>query len=250
MWLLACGPKPPIAPKPIPVSHIPAPFNLRADAFNGKAMLFWSIDRKDGIPISGYNIYLAELRRDDDTLTWKMSQPEPHNDFPYPGDTDGDINSESITIERLQDGHTYMAMVRAVGMNRTRSEPSNVIVFEPLARGDFVISTNRLADDGGFNFERGVSVPGKDPRNDIYLYATADKIGLSSPSRLGAGLRKTEFFLSGENVTPLETITIETGNTITLKTKHGLATVAIAEISGQYPNIRVGIKYQYRPDKR
>ena len=245
---LACGPKPSPTPKPAPATGLPAPFDLQAKAADGRAMLTWSVNRNDRVPISGYNIYLSEISRIGDTLAWKSAPHEPYNDFPYPGDTDGNINSESFPIEDLKDGHSYMALVRTLGPGGALSEPSNIVIFRPLGEGEFMIGVDHQAENGGFNFERGISVPGQDPRSDIYIYATRDRVGLSSPSRLGAGLRKTEFLAISENVAPLETIPITQGDIITLKTRRGLATLEIEEILGSYPKISAGISYKFQPE--
>ena len=246
---LACGPKPPRKPKLTPASGLPAPHNLRAEDANGRAGLFWSVDRKDGILISGYNIYLSEAAGAGDTLTWNNAPQKPHNDFPYPGDTDGNINTESYPIAGLRDGRSYTALVRTLGPGGALSEPSNMVIFESIGEGEFVIGNDHQAENGGFNFERGISIPGADPQSDIYLYATRDKVGLSSPSRLGAGLRKTEFLAGGASIAPLETVAIARGDIFTLRAHRGLATIKVEEIQGSYPRIKARISYRFRPDE-
>ncbi len=246
---IACGPKPPPAPTPAPVPGLPVPYGLRAEAANGRATLLWSVDREEATPISGYNIYLSELPLNGDTTAWKAAALKPRDDFPYPGDTDGDINSESYPVDGLLDGRSYAAMVRAMGPGGSEGAPSNVVVFEPLAEGEFVIGANHEASDGGFNFEEGVSVPGRDPRSDLYLFATRDRVGISSPSRLGAGLRKTTLLPRGEKAPSLESIQIVVGSVIDLRTRKGSGVITVEEMIGAFPDIKARIGYEFRPNR-
>lgn len=182
-----------------------------------------------------------------DTSTWNNDPGRPFNQVPYPGDTDGDISHESFPFERLENGRTYFALVRTVGPDGNESKSSNVVTFTPLARGVFVVSVNHEAVDGGFNFETETQVPGRDPRSDIYLYATKEKIGLSSPYRLGAGMRKTKFGGSS-NSAPVETLQITRGQSIEVITKTGVAEIKIEDISGDYPAISARISYIFHPE--
>jgi hypothetical protein len=248
--LFSCGPKPPSEPTPAPSrGPLPIPFNLRAEAINGKAMLSWSVNRADDVPISGYNIYLADTQSVGDTLVWKSAAQKPYNGFPYPGDTDGDINSESFPIDGIIDGHFYMALVRSVGPGGTLSEPSGVITFEPVRKGKFTIIADHLSENGGFNFEQGISVSGRDSRNDIYLYATQDRVGLSSPSRLASGLRKSEFIPADDDAARLETIAITEHDIITVRTRRGVADITVEKITGRYPAVEAKISFVFRANK-
>jgi len=242
-----CGPKPPTPPDQR--AKLPAPYNLNATGARGRVTLAWSIDRSSKVLISGYNIYLAESLTVADMEKWPEISSTPHNDFPYPGDTDGDINRESILISGLVDGTTYLAAIRTVGPGGILSAPSDLVSFILQKSGEFIISANQLTAEGGYNFEDGISVPGRDPRSDIYLYATPDRIGLSSPHRLGAGLRRTKFRSDGENASASETIVISKGKIIQLESRRGLAQLRIVEIIGAYPDIAVRIKYSFVPRK-
>lgn len=248
--ILACGPGPPPEKGLERGAALPIPYDLRAEASNGRATLFWSVDRDDGVPISGYNIYFSEISVSADTLAWVPAPDRPYNGVPYPGDTDGDISLESFDMEGLTDGSTYAVVVRTVGPDGRLSAPSNMGVFTPLGRGAFVISADHLAENGGFNFGSGAMVTARDPRCDIYLYATERAIGLSSPSRLGAGLRKTRFFPNGENDDSMETIAIAEGDAMALKTRDGLVEIRIIEILGRYPDVSAKIEYVFRPVSR
>jgi hypothetical protein len=244
-----CGPKPKIEPiTPIALPEIPRPYDLTVNANSGKATLYWSIDRTLNPPISGYRIYLTNNSHPIDTAAWKDNPGIPYNSDPYPGDTDGDITHESYNLDNLENGKFYYAIIRTVGFDNRESALSNVVSFRPLAGGEFTISSNHLGDDGGFNFETGTQVPGKDRRSDLYLYSNGNKTGLSSPSRLSAWLRKTSFSAGGEH--NLETIAIKAGDKILLETKYGHIDLTVVSLDGNYPEISAKIRYIFYPESR
>ncbi len=229
------------------VIELPAPFNLSAAADSRKATIYWSVDRAKASIISGYNIYLASETAVRDTALWERNPGRPYNDSPYPGDTDSDISRESMPLDNLVNGLKYYVIVRLVSSDGKESESSNLAAFTPLASGEFIISSNHDAPNGGFNFENEESVPGRDPRSDIYLYANEKRTGLSSPSRLGAGLRKTEFIGSQENAA-VETIVMGAGQRLEIRTKSGTAHIRVEELIGKYPAISARISYTFHPD--
>jgi hypothetical protein len=139
-------------------------------------------------------------------------------------------------------------MVRTVGMDNRESKSSNVVAFRPLASGEFVLSSNHLADNGGFNFDTESRVTAMDPKSDLYLYATEIKTGLSSPARLRAGLRKSAFIVDGS--AKQETVLIKTGDRISLYTKTGMAELTILAIDGKSADKSARIGYIFYPDNR
>jgi hypothetical protein len=242
---LGCGPRP--GTGILPGNQLPVPYDLKAEVGSHRATLLWSTNRRGDNLISGYNIYLGDDSAVKDRSAWSRNPGAPYNHTPYPGDTDGDINRESIPLEHLGNGRTYLGIVRTVGPDGRESKSSNLVVFTPLASGTFIISANQEASDGGFNFESETRVPGRDPRSDIYLYATEQRVGLSSPYRLGGGLRKTRF--TGPAIsTPVETIPIRKGQSIEVQTKMGRAKIRIEDILGRYPDISARISYVFHPD--
>ena len=247
--LLACGAKPKNeAVYRVIIEDIPQPYNLTADASNGKATIYWNIDRQTDLPISGYRIYLGDKSYVEDTAAWRKGPGVAYNSELYPGDTDGDNRSESFNFNNLENGRVYYAMVRTVGADKRESVSSNVVSFRPLAKGEFTLSSNHLANDGGFNLETESQVPAIDPRSDLYLYSTENKMGLSSPSRLRGGLRRSEFSLG--NSEKLETVTIKTGDRISLYTTRGTADLTVLSISGKYPETTAKIGYIFYPANR
>jgi len=228
------------------VKVLPVPYALKAEADSHKATLFWSIDRSRIPVISGYNIYLGNGIKD--SSAWRSNPGTPYNQTPYPGDTDGDISHESLPLDNLTNGKIYLALVRTVGPDGRESASSNLVSFQPLAHGEFIISANHEAPNGGFNFESETSAPGRDPRSDIYLYAKEDKIGLSSPYRLGAGFRKSKFSILDNPASGDDTIRILKGDKLTIKTRYGRAEITIDDIFGKYPDVTAKVRYIFYPD--
>jgi len=213
---------------------LPAPYDLRVDVVSHGATAYWQIDRAKTDRISGYNIYLTLESLKDKFVDWEKDHPAPHNFSPYPGDTDGDRSKESYEITGLENGRAYYVSVRTVEQGGRESNPSNEVEFTPLARGVFVISSNHSAEIGGFNFESESSMPARDLRCDIYLYAKGDTIGLSSPGRLGAGLRKTYFSRPGIiNIREMDSIRISENERITATGKFGRAELTVRKINLQ-----------------
>lgn len=211
------------------------------------ATIYWSVNRRDGQLISGYNVYLSRKPPEGNYPGWHKSHAELHNSTPYPGDTDGDITRESFEITGLENGRTYFVTVRTVAPDGSESKQSNGVEFTPLARGEFIISDNHLADNGGFSFDHEISVPARDRRCDLYLYSRDNVVGLSSPNRLGAGLRKTAFARSSDAANNDETIRIREGNKIVVSTKHGQAVLTVRGINRIDSEVRATIEYAFYP---
>lgn len=232
-------------PKPREGADLPIPRDVTVDVWNEKAIIYWSIDRSEDRPISGYNIYLSEKPLEKHFSKWEKNRPEPYNHAPYPGDTDGDKTRESFEITNLENGKTYYISVRTIGLAGAESGISKEVEFVPLARGKFTISSNHSSENGGFSFDRDISVPARDPRCDIYLYAKRDVVGLSSPGRLSAGLRKTAF--TKQNEKDVETIMIKKGDSLTVKTRYGRAEIAIKNIDRAGLEAAAVIEYIFYP---
>ena len=235
-------------PGPRESGRIPSPYDLKADTMSRGATIYWSVSRREGQLISGYNVYLSRKPPEGNYPGWHKSNAELHNKTPYPGDTDGDITRESFEITGLENGPTYFVTVRTVAPDGSESKQSNMVEFRPLARGEIIISDNHLADNGGFSFDHEISVPARDRRCDIYLYSRDNVVGLSSPNRLGAGLRKTNFIetgnLGGANH---DTIKIKIGDRITASGKRGLAMLTIEKIVRRDSHTEAIINYVFYP---
>jgi hypothetical protein len=234
-------------PGPRESGRVPSPYDLKVDTMSRGAIIYWSVNRREGQLISGYNVYLSRKPPESNYPGWHKSHAELHNSTPYPGDTDGDITRESFEITGLENGRTYFVTVRTVAPDGSESKQSNMVEFRPLARGEFIISDNHLGDNGGFSFDHEISIPARDRRCDLYLYSRDDVLGLSSPSRLGAGLRKTIFAASSDPGNADETIRIREGSKIVVNAKHGLAELTVRKIKYLESEITVVIEYIFFP---
>lgn len=227
-----CGPKPPgeiITPN--------TPYNLKAVAGSHSADLYWQISRDDKSPISGYYIYLAESQN---------AEGEMYNSSPYPGDTDGDITRESIEIPRLENGKPYYAYIRTVFSDGSLSKPSEKVTFVPLAQGKITISQNHTANRSGFNFADEKYTQARDFKNDIYIFATASRSGISSPSRLHSSLRQTKIALNQGEMDMTQPL--KKGQDYTLVTADGgRAMLTLLSTKGTAPEIEATFKYVYYP---
>jgi len=136
--------------------------------------------------------------------------------------------------------------VRTIGVGGVESDVSKEVSFVPLSKGVFTIASNHTSLDGGFNFESGIPVPVRDPRSDIYIYAKKNAVGMSSPNRLSAGLRNTEFTM-GKNK-KLKTVKIRSGDRLSIRTELGAADVRINGINHKGSDAAVTIEYVFYPD--
>ena len=229
---LACGPK----PKAVEKAGINTPYNLEAIAGSKSAELIWQVNRDSKSHIGGYNIYIAQSPDGDGEL---------YNSGPYPGDTDGNINRESITLENLDNGHKYYAYIRTVLANGELSQPTGRVLFQPLDQGRLTISQNHAANGSGYSFAKGKYTQARDFDNDFYIYATDSKAGISSPSRLHSSLRKT--FITLKNNKDL-TQPLQKGAQYNLDTKGGgRAILTLIQISGKSPALEASFNYIYYP---
>jgi hypothetical protein len=219
---------------------------LTVEVNYGKAVVNWTVDRAGSRPISGYNIYLSEKPLEELFGKWDKNRPKPYNHAPFPGDIDGDNSRESFEINNLKNGKTYYVSVRTVDPAGAESDASGELEFIPLAKGEFQISSDHSSDNGGFSFDKNISLPARDPRCDIYLYAKKDAVGLSSPNRLSGGLRKTAFSNSKEK--SVETIRIKNGDKLTVETRYGRAEITVRKIRHRGTSATADIQYVFYPD--
>lgn len=229
--IFACGPKPgKIKPN--------TPYNLQVVSKSHGAILTWQIKRIKDVPVGGYNIYLAESPK---------SSGELYNSGPYPGDTDGDITRESIELTRLTNGKRYYVYIRTVLNGGKSSAPSARVEFMPLSQGRIKISQNHSTPKSGYSFKKEKFTAARDFDNDFYIYATADKIGISSPLRLHSSLRKTLIKIEGNaNSKFSQTQLLVKGKTYMLKTSdNGSARLTLAKLIGNKPSLTAVFDYIY-----
>jgi hypothetical protein len=267
LTLAACGPKPPppdttvVSPKNrsrlTPQLKVA---NVQKDQFD----LIWKVDRNRTDLIRGYNVYVSEdgsvagLSPDSKRLAKYLYQAST-----YPGDTDGDIRRESITVERVEPGVRYYVHVRTVFPNGEQSPPSEELDVIPRPRGRIVLSPRFSGGDDGFSFRRDKIVPPTSEANDLYLYTTTEGFFLASPSRLDQGLRETRFVDLGPSDslddyprlerpwTGEERIGVEVGHSIglILDDEHLAKLRPVAFESSSEDRPQVVFEYVYQPVK-
>lgn len=232
--LFSCGPKP--AFKMLNVAY-----DLKVETVSRGGILSWRVNRQGDSPISGYNIYIAESSDSEGRL---------YNKTPYPGDTDGDINNESIELVGLENGQRYYVFIRTVFPDGKLSRASARVEFKPLLRGRLEISQNHTTGQSGYSFDREIYTQARDFDNDLYIYATSDRVGISSPSRLHPGLRTTLIYKGDSPVKSSfkQTQPLIKGETYILKTADGgTARLKVVKITGKPPVIKVILGFVYYP---
>jgi len=231
--IFACGPKPgKIKPN--------TPYNLQVVSKSHGAFLSWQINRVKGVPVGGYNIYLADSPESPGKL---------YNSGPYPGDTDGDITRESIELMRLTNGKIYYVYINTVLNGGKLSTPSARVKFIPLSQGSIKISPNHSTSKSGYSFIKEKLTAARDFDNDFYIYATADKIGISSPSRLHSSLRKTLIKIESNADSKFsQTQLLVKGKTYILRTADGgNAHLTFTRLIGDKPSLTAVFDYIYYP---
>ncbi|MCP4582022.1 MAG: fibronectin type III domain-containing protein [candidate division Zixibacteria bacterium] len=233
LLFIACGPKP--AKKIQPNT----PFNLKATAGDRSGTLDWQMNRDKSTPISGYNIYLAKSADTEGELV---------NSGPFPGDTDGDITRETYELSRLENGERYYAYVRTVMIDGSLSDVSGRVSFIPLLRGKLEISTNHATSESGYSFAKEKYTPARDFDNDFYIYATREKAGISSPSRLHSSLRESLIDFRLDKASKFEqTKPLTKGKTYIIKTADGgSAHLTLLKFSGGPGSVAI-FDYIYYP---
>jgi hypothetical protein len=232
--LFSCGPKPAFKKQNVP-------YEIKVETRSGGGVLYWRVNRQSNSPISGYNVYIAES---------SDSNAKLYNNTPYPGDTDGDINRESIELAGLENGRKYYVYIRTVFPDGKLSQPSARIELVPFSQGRLEISQNHTTGQSGYSFDKERYTQARDFDNDFYIYATANITGISSPSRLHSGLRKTLINTTGGSAKKpfAETQPLVKGETYILTTADGgTARLNVVKIIGRLPNLKAILDFIYYP---
>jgi hypothetical protein len=192
--LISCGPKPATPPSPTvskPVQTYVAPTELTARPFDKRINVAWKTNRAENTIISGYNIYLWNEKDASDTTNGGFRRINPEL---YPGDTDGDIASESYPLEGIDNGVIYRVYVTTVYPDGTESARSNVVEAIPRPEGSFTLRESFKGSESGYSLRKMRSVPTDDLGNDIYLANIKGALWVASPQRINVVLRQTDFY--------------------------------------------------------
>lgn len=240
---------------------LPAPQLTRAEGFADRLEMTWRTFRGGHDVVGGYDVYvstspgLAKLPEGDQRLIGSL-----YGGTPYPGDTDGIIDSESITIAPVVIGTRYFVHVRTVLPDGHQSPPSEEREVIARPRGSFTLQPRFSGKNDGFSFagDRGVSC--LSDSNDIYLFLGKDGPYLGSPSRLDPLLRSTRFATLGPSVSiddyptrsePPDTsdkVAVESGRSILVLITDGrIAKMRPRQMQGSGSSVAVTFDYVYQP---
>lgn len=221
----------------------------------------WVTHRRSGDIIRGYNVYvvtaagLSELPADSPELIASL-----YGAATYPGDTDGDISTETIHIENVTSGTRYFVHVRTVFPDGGMGQPSREVEVVPRPRGQLTLCPMTGDCDGGYSFRLDQPVERTSEDNDIYIFLTKTEAFVASPSRLDRGLRATQFADLGPsasiddfqrmdpNLAGAEKLAIREGHSIgVILSGNRVAKLRPVEISQSGDNPRVVFEYIYQP---
>ncbi|MFQ5869826.1 MAG: hypothetical protein ACE5JC_07975 [Candidatus Zixiibacteriota bacterium] len=237
------------------IPKAPRVHDLKVRNGDGMAVIVWNSEKRAGQPMLGYNIYISMKANPD------LTEVQPFNTAPYPGDTDGDISVETFEAIPLENGVEYFVFVRSVRLDGTESEPTGVVSFVPRKEGTFVLKQNFQANESGFDFGKGVSIAARSEGNDIYFYSKSGENGFGSPKRLGGLLRKSLFMDLGaktdfdklnsfrtENFSGREKLVIHSGHVYIVKTRGNcFGKLKVESIRGRQGQREVVIRYCFQP---
>ncbi|MEW5873910.1 MAG: hypothetical protein AB1752_01860 [Candidatus Zixiibacteriota bacterium] len=266
LFMAGCAATPPpiqeAAPGPTSADRLRlAPKLFESGVGSNRVAIAWTVDRNGSDILRGYNIYVSE----DSTLPNRQTGDEAlagalYGGTHYPGDTDGDIRRESITIEDLSTGSVYYLHVRIVFPDGSESLPSNQIQVVPRPRGVFALVPRFEAGHDGFSFADDMPVEGTSEQNDLYMYVAEGDVFLASPDRLDRSLHVTRFVDLGSSgsldehpVFPGEArvtdrISVEVGRSIGVVLANGtIAKLRPSEIDLGSDPPRLTLEYLYQP---
>jgi hypothetical protein len=231
------------------------------EGFADHLELTWRTFRNDHDIIKGYNVYVATSPG----LTGLTDEnPELKNSLyggsTYPGDTDGAIDSESISIQSAVMGTRYFVHVRTVFPDGHQGHPSEEREVIARPRGSMTLRPRFSGANDGFAFESDRNVPSLSDSNDVYLFVMRDGPHLGSPARLDGSLRRTFFSNMGPSASieeypafpnPSERsdkIAVLPGQTLVVMMMDGrMAKLRPRDFAGRHDSLRVIFDYIYQP---
>lgn len=167
------------------------PTNLEYRPQDNGVFLSWRPNCDQNTTIKGYNFYIVEA--DGAPRDFPNGDFEPHNRVPYPGDTNADRDTETAELKELENGRTYLGVVRILFPNGVMSKPSNVVRFTAMPSGEITLVGRYKGENDGFSFASGEYVEADGAANDLYFISKADGDYLGSPDKLSFGLRTSVF---------------------------------------------------------
>ncbi len=194
--LSACGPK---AVSTIP-DETPAPpsadvsYTAYADSVsvevNDHRMTVAWVKRGAGA-ISGYNIYVSPQPLVRESVIEQATKP--HNESPFPGDTEPDDGIEHYVAESLDNSVRYYVSVRVVYPSGALSRRSNEVLAVCGPRGEMELALRYQGEHDGWSFEGNRFVRADATDNDLYFFSREGADYLASPDRLNGFLNANKF---------------------------------------------------------
>ena len=240
-----------------------APTNLTVQSNDSTLYLKWDTNCDQDKLLSGYYVYLQETpiyeKYNRVTLPRKI---KPISTTPYPGDTDPDNSSETMTISNLTNGIEYYVSVRTFFPDKKITVSSNEIPIMCRPEGEFELDFRYSGKNDGFSFKTGQSVRADGELNDIYFYYKDGFDFIASPTRLNGFIRESKFYSLGKTINiyqypeleldfePVEKIPVKVGESYLVLTADGTyAKIRIEEASGENKERKLRIKYIYQTVK-
>ncbi len=233
------------------------PSDLKYLAQNNGVFLQWRPNCGEKGASRGYQFYIvpdSEL-----TSSFPKDKTKPHNNTPYPGDTNPNQFLETANLTSLLNGVSYSAVVRNISADGSESKPSNVIHFIPMPSGEFTLQIRYKGENDGFEFASSEARRADDALNDLYFSSAGKGDFLASPSKLSFGLKSTRFQKVGSFGSLLDAagikskgsksdeVKISVGDVYELLTenKH-YARVRVATLAGEGKDRTVKLEYLFQ----
>ena len=184
--LTACGPTK--VAKETGACH---PYDLQVEPGDEQLTVRWKSDC--GQLISGYDIFIQRQPVLSRSSSNPYNEVSPHNQVPYPGDTNPDDEYLTYEAKGLENGVKYWVSVCAVYSDRTLSTPTKEVMTACGPRGDIDLAVRYSGGHDGYNFSQARYVEADELSNDLYYWNQNGTDYIDAPTHLDGFLRKTRF---------------------------------------------------------
>ena len=266
LLLSACAPPPKPSEPPQPAEALTTrsclPHDLTVDGRGSHtARIAWNPGCPDVRILRGFNIYLSAA-----PLTAQFpgtNLPDtimPFNREIFPGDTLGNPNRETYTLDSIPNAIRFFIHARAVNIDNTLSRPTNEVQVICYPQGVIELEESFSGKRDGFSFVDESYCRTDDLANDLYFYHRNGDDFLCSPSRLGPVNQTTKIYDAGEGIplakldtlapigSPLERISIRVGTNLVIVTADGRpAALHVIDLVGKNDKHKVVIEYLFKP---
>ena len=266
LLLSACAPppKPSESPKPAEAvtTRLCLPHDLTVEGrASHTARIAWNPGCSEVRILRGFNIYLSTA-----PLAAKFPGPDlpdtilSFNREVYPGDTLGNPDRETYTLDSIPNAIRFFIHARAVNIDNTLSLPTNEVQLICYPQGVIELEESFSGRRDGFSFSEENYCRTDALANDLYFYHRNGDDFLCSPSRLGPVNRPTKIYDAGEGIplaeldalapigSPLEKILIRVGTNLVIITADGRpAALHVTGTGVENDKHKVVIEYLFKP---